>query len=201
MLENKIIIVFEGMDGVGKTTMADRIQLKLIETLPVNDFIVHGSLHDTDYLQDRNKFLEDININPIGDMLEITAARARKMDHIRMQLELNKNKKHIFLLDRHNMSTEVYQGQAGVPMEWIFQVNAWVSNGIIPDFIFIIGAEGSHPLNDMYLDKLHLPSVYLIPRGLEGEAQVMLKVMEKLDETDQQFMMREMIDRLEERSR
>ena len=132
-----MFIVFEGVDGAGKTTQLTQLVQWLehrgITVVTCKD---PGSTELGEQL--RSILLEsaDTPISMRAEMMMFTTARAQLVDEIvRPALAAGKT----VVLDRYIYSTIVYQGHAGnLPIDNIRQVNNIATEGLKPDLTFVI---------------------------------------------------------------
>ncbi len=132
-----MFIVFEGVDGAGKTTQLTQLVQWLehrgITVVTCKD---PGSTELGEQL--RSILLEsaDTPISMRAEMMMFTTARAQLVDEIvRPALAAGKT----VVLDRYIYSTIVYQGHAGnLPIDDIRQVNNIATEGLKPDLTFVI---------------------------------------------------------------
>ena len=132
-----MFIVFEGVDGAGKTTQL----VQLVEWLEQQGVTVvtckdPGSTGLGEQLRAILLSSVDTPISMRAEMMMFTTARTQLVDEIiRPALEAGK----AVVLDRYVYSTIVYQGHAGnLPTEEIRQVNHVATGGLMPDLTFMI---------------------------------------------------------------
>tara|TARA_Y100000590_G_C15471270_1_gene920263 strand:+ start:78 stop:686 length:609 start_codon:yes stop_codon:yes gene_type:complete len=129
-------IVFEGIDGSGKSTQIDLIIKKLIESK-----VDYSLLREPGTTQISEKIREILldSRNDIGDLTEtllFLAARAQLVkENLQADLKLNK----LVICDRHSDSTLAYQGYGkGVDLEAIKKLNFLITKGINPILTIVI---------------------------------------------------------------
>ena len=129
-------IVFEGIDGSGKSTQIDLIIEKLIESK-----VEYSLLREPGTTQISEKIREILldSRNDIGDLTEtllFLAARAQLVkENLQADLKLNK----LVICDRYSDSTVAYQGYGkGVDLEAIKKLNFLVTKGINPILTIVI---------------------------------------------------------------
>ena len=130
-------IVFEGVDGAGKTTQLTQL-VKWLEQRGTSVVTCKdpGSTKLGEEL--RSILLGSVNtpISMRAEMMMFTTARTQLVDEIvRPALAARKT----VVLDRYIYSTIVYQGHAGdLPTDDIRQVNHIATKGLKPDLTFVI---------------------------------------------------------------
>jgi len=134
MSKKKPLIVFEGIEGSGKTTLIDFIsryfKRKKIKFIKLRE---PGGSKNSELirkliLNKKNKF------NPLTDLLLYLAARNENIENIIK----NNYKKKIILLDRFIDSTIAYQHYGmGLSNSLIKTINKVLLGKIVPDFVFI----------------------------------------------------------------
>ena len=132
-----MFIVFEGVDGAGKTTQLTQ----LVRWLEQRDISVMtckdpGSTALGEQLRSILLDSADTPISMRTEMMMFTTARTQLVDEIvRPALAAGKT----VVLDRYIYSTIVYQGHAGnLPTDEIRQVNDIATGGLKPDLTFVI---------------------------------------------------------------
>ncbi|MGC8730578.1 MAG: dTMP kinase [Candidatus Micrarchaeia archaeon] len=125
-----MFIVFEGIDGSGKTTQAKLLyeHMKkngkvLLTDEPTRSYIgvfVHGIL--------RSK----IKIDPLALQLLFTADRA---EHVSSFIKPKLEKGYTIISDRYYLSTIVYGSSSGIDAEWLKKAN---ESFVKPDLTFVI---------------------------------------------------------------
>ena len=134
MYKKKPLIVFEGIEGTGKTTLIDYVSKKLIKK-KINFIRIRepGGSKNSELirkliLNKKNKF------NPFTDLLLYFAARSENIENI-----IKKNfRKKIILIDRFTDSTLAYQHYGmGLNKFLINKINKYLINRIKPDLVFL----------------------------------------------------------------
>ena len=132
-----MFIVFEGVDGAGKTTQL----VQLVEWLQQQGTTVvtckdPGSTALGEQLRTILLSSVETPISMRAEMMMFTTARTQLVDEIvRPALAAGKT----VVLDRYIYSTIVYQGHAGnLPTDEIRQVNHVATEGLMPDLTFMI---------------------------------------------------------------
>jgi dTMP kinase len=132
-----LLITFEGIDGSGKSTQAQRLNERLQaagqDTLLVRE---PGGTPLSERV--RSLLLEpDLNVQPTAELLLFSAARAQLVaERIRPALEAGR----IVICDRFYDSTTAYQGAGrGVAEpEWLQDFHRRVTDGLTPDRTYLV---------------------------------------------------------------
>ena len=128
------LIVFEGIEGSGKTThinfVANLLRKKGIKFIKIRE---PGGTNNSEKI--RKLILSNkSNFNKKTDMLLYLASRSENIEKI----ILKNYKKKIILIDRFIDSTIAYQHYGmGLPKEIIYTVNKFLLNKIKPNIIFL----------------------------------------------------------------
>ncbi|MCJ7581951.1 MAG: dTMP kinase [Candidatus Aminicenantes bacterium] len=140
-MKKGILIVFEGIDGSGKSTQVQILQKILLDK-------------DLDVV-----ILSEPSLSPWGQKIRKKASlpdsltpeeeldlfvKDRK-DNVQKNLKPALAKKKIILLDRYYFSTIAYQGAKGIDVERIRRINEQFA--IPPDLVFILDVEAEKGLN------------------------------------------------------
>ena len=132
MAQQGIFITFEGVEGAGKTTQAQR----LAAALGPNAVLTREPGGTPISERIRDLFLISDGITPMTELLLIAAARTQHVDElIRPALVLNQ----IVICDRFIDATVAYQGyRGGIDLELIHQLNRTATGGLTPDLTFVL---------------------------------------------------------------
>jgi dTMP kinase len=136
-----ILITFEGLDKVGKSTQVERLidhlKSKGIEPILVRE---PGSTETGERIRDilADPALKD-KISPLCEFLLYSASRAQLVsEKISPMLE----KGGIVIADRYYDSSSAYQGHGrGIDLEFISHVNAVATQQLVPDLTILLYAE------------------------------------------------------------
>ena len=135
--KSPMFIVFEGVDGAGKTTQLTQL-VKWLEQRGTSVVTCKdpGSTKLGEALRSILLNSVDTPISMRAEMMLFTTARAQLVNEIvRPALAAGKT----VVLDRYIYSTIVYQGHAGdLPTDDIRQVNHMATEGLKPDLTFVI---------------------------------------------------------------
>ncbi len=114
-----LLIVLEGIDGSGKTTIAKM----LIEEL-------EGRGYRTIYTFEpwTTKFIENLKeLGPLRDAyIDALVYAADRLVHIKSVIEPAITNGYIVICDRYYYSSVAYQSAMGAPMDWVLTVNKFV---------------------------------------------------------------------------
>ncbi|WP_448560912.1 dTMP kinase [Trichothermofontia sp.] len=134
------LIVFEGIDGVGKTTQLQRLQA----WLPTSGLLSPGQeVHCTyepgatnlgQYLRRCLLAVKHSAQEPIADRAELLLYAADRAQHVAVDLKPRLERGEVILCDRYADSTVAYQGCGrGLDLDLIRQVNAIATAGLVSD--------------------------------------------------------------------
>lgn len=131
-----MFFVFDGVDGVGKSTQLERFVDWLVAA--GHDVVTCQDPGSTELGERLREILlgkHEIPICDAAEMLLFTTARAQLVNQIvRPALERNQ----VVVLDRYIFSTAVYQGHAGsLKPDDLWTVNRIATAGLMPDVTFI----------------------------------------------------------------
>lgn len=142
-MKKGILISFEGLDKVGKTTQVDQLiehlRQKGIEPVAIRE---PGSTEISErvraILADRNMVGK---INPMAEFLLYSASRAQLVaDVIRPALTRGE----VVITDRYYDSSSAYQGYGrGIDLEFINTVNQAASDHLVPDLTILLYIDNS----------------------------------------------------------
>jgi dTMP kinase len=137
-VKDGLLITFEGGEGVGKSTQAERLFRKL-EGFGVATILAQepGS---SDLGNNVRRWIKRANSSsPLAETLLFEAARAQLMfETVRPALDRGK----VVVLDRYTDSTLAYQGYArGGDLQTIKQLNDIATGGLVPDLTVLLDAD------------------------------------------------------------
>ncbi|MEE8046937.1 MAG: dTMP kinase [Dehalococcoidia bacterium] len=137
-VKDGLLITFEGGEGVGKSTQAERLFHKLV-SFGVDAILAHepGS---SDLGNNVRRWIKRSNSSsPLAETLLFEAARAQLMfETVRPAMDRGK----VVVLDRYIDSTLAYQGYArGGDIETIKQLNDIATAGVVPDLTVLLDAD------------------------------------------------------------
>ena len=171
-LEKGILIVFEGIDGGGKTSQAKRLE-----------DVLRDKGFDTIYFREpsdsrwgraiREKALENDSLTPQEELdLFLNDRRENVEKNLKPALAAHR----IVILDRYYFSTMAYQGAKGLDPEQIRKTNEGFA--VLPDLVFILDldpakglkrTEGRQQRDLLFEREDYLINVRDIFQGLEGD--------------------------------
>jgi len=126
-------IVFEGVDGAGKTTQIKLLHKKLTDM--GHDCIMTYEPGDNSVGRSVREFLIERDLDAVSEALLFAFDRAV---HIREIVRPAIGEGKIVLCDRFLMSSLVYQGIArGLGEEWINEINSRGLGGLVPDVTLV----------------------------------------------------------------
>ena len=126
------LIVFEGVEGCGKTTQLQQTHLWLQDTFANKKIVTTREPGDTELgLGLRQLLLSLKNQQPIYPSAELLLYAADRAQHVQEVLMPNLAKETIILCDRYTDSTIAYQGYGrGLSRSIIDQLNFFATNGL-----------------------------------------------------------------------
>jgi dTMP kinase len=132
MAQQGIFITFEGVEGAGKTTQAQRLTAALGPNVVLTREPGGTSISE----RIRDLFFTSDGITPMTELLLIAAARAQHVDElIRPALAANQ----IVICDRFIDASVAYQGyRGGIDLKFIHQLNRTATGGLMPDLTFVL---------------------------------------------------------------
>ncbi|MCX7594543.1 MAG: dTMP kinase [Fischerella sp.] len=133
---NGKLIVFEGVEGCGKTT---QIQLcgEWLQSLGISILMTREPGGTELGLHLRRLLLEQSSVKPIADRTELLLYAADRSQHVEQELRPNLAAGKIVLCDRYTDSTIAYQGYGrGLDMSLIHELNAIATDGLESDITF-----------------------------------------------------------------
>jgi dTMP kinase len=131
-LKKGILIVFEGIDGAGKSTQAD-ILLKRLDEL---GYSVVYFREPSDSKWGREIKSKAQYANSLTPQEELELFQKDREENVKNNLEPSLKQKDIVILDRYYFSTVAYQGAKGIDPESIRKRNE--AFAVRPDLVFIL---------------------------------------------------------------
>ncbi|MBP0000414.1 MAG: dTMP kinase [Cyanobacteria bacterium SID2] len=130
-------VVFEGIEGCGKTTQLERTRLWL-QSQTTRPVVVTREPGGTELGQHlRSILLEVSEGESIDDRAELLLYAADRAQHVEQYLRPHLERDSIVLCDRYTDSTVAYQGYGRqLNRELIDRLNAIATNGLEPDLTF-----------------------------------------------------------------
>ena len=158
-----LFIAFEGGEGSGKSTQAERLQQRLAEARQ-RVALIHepGTTTLGNYL--RNYLKGRLPLAPSSELLLFAAARAQLVAEI---IDPSLNQGINIVADRFIGSTIVYQGNGrGMPRETIDYLNEFVTGGLTPDITILLDVEPTESLKRVGKPQLQLALDFDAPEGV-----------------------------------
>jgi len=190
VLQKGILIVFEGIDGSGKSTQAEI----LLERLQEEDF-------DAVYFREpskgkwgrkiKKKALHPDSLSPEE---ELDLFQKDRRENVEKNLKPALKKKRIVILDRYYYSTIAYQGAKGIDEKLIRRMNEEFV--VEPDLVFIFDIDPKKGLerieNRKKKDKLFEREDYLVKvreifRSFKGEKFVYIDALKSKEEISKEI--------------
>lgn len=135
-----VLIVFEGIDGAGKTTQAEILQAKL-EKLGYN-VVYYREPSQGKWgrkIKRKAKFADSLTPEE-----ELSLFQKDREENVRKNLRPSLEKREVVILDRYYFSTIAYQGAKGIDPESIRQMNEEFA--VKPDLVFIMDIDAGQGL-------------------------------------------------------
>lgn len=171
-LKQGILIVFEGIDGSGKTTQADILTRNLRKKGVDAVYFREPSKGKWGHLIKRKALIAD----SLSPQEELALFLKDRKDNVEKNLKPALRQKKAVILDRYYFSTMAYQGARGINPERIRRDNEKFA--VRPDMVFILDVEASKGLKriedrkkkDMLFEKEeYLVKVREIFRSIKGK--------------------------------
>jgi len=140
-----ILIVFEGIDGAGKTTQA----VALLERLKKRGLKAVYFREPSESKWGRLIKQKAAQENSVTPEEELELFQKDREENVRSNLKPALKNKKIILLDRYYFSTMAYQGAKGIDPEYIRSLN--LKFAVEPDLVFIFdisAGKGLHRIRD-----------------------------------------------------
>ena len=139
-----LFIVFEGGEGSGKTTQAERLQQRLSEAGQRSVLVREpGTTILGQYLREYLKSKRPLTLE--SELLLFAAARAQLVAE---EIKPTLRKGISVIADRFTGSTVAYQGYGrGIKREVVDYLNDYVTGGINPDITFLLDTDPTEGLN------------------------------------------------------
>jgi dTMP kinase len=141
-MSNGILISFEGLDKVGKSTQVDRLIKYLKERRHVEPILVRepGSTEAGERIR---SILADPalkgRISPLCEFMLYSASRAQLVNEV-IKPMLDEGR--LVIADRYYDSSSAYQGYGrGIDLDFISMVNARVTRNLMPDLTILLYVE------------------------------------------------------------
>jgi dTMP kinase len=136
-----LFIVFEGVEGSGKSTHVRLLSERLLEA-GVHHRVTREPGGTATAERIRSVVLDPaLEIGPEAELLLILAARA---EFVRDVVEPSLARGEIVLADRYELSTYAYQGIArGLGLERVRELNAVATGGLKPDAILLLEVDSA----------------------------------------------------------
>ena len=171
-LKRGILIVFEGIDGSGKTTQAEILMENLQKEGVDSVYFQEPSKGKWGHLIKKKALIAD----SLSPQEELALFQKDREDNVKKNLKPALQQKKVVILDRYYFSTMAYQGARGINSERIRRDNEKFA--VRPDMVFILDVQASKGLKriedrkkkDMLFEKEdYLVKVREIFRGIKGD--------------------------------
>lgn len=134
-LDKGVLIVFEGIDGAGKTTQAERL-LSLLRKKGYPTVYFREPSNSKWGLEIKRKAQEESSLSPEQ---ELELFQKDRRENVEKNLKPALSDKKVVILDRYYFSTIAYQGAKGIEPRRIREMNEMFVP--IPDLVFIFDIE------------------------------------------------------------
>ena len=189
-LKRGILIVFEGIDGSGKTTQAE-ILMKNLQKKGVDAvYFQEPSKGKWGHLVKRKALIAD----SLSPREELALFQKDREDNVEKNLKPALQQKKVVILDRYYFSTMAYQGARGINPERIRRDNEKFA--VRPDMVFILDVEASKGLKriedrkkkDMLFEREdYLVKVREIFRGIKGDNVFHIDAMRSIQDISREI--------------
>ncbi len=175
-ISNKKFITFEGIDGCGKTTQAQMLYNKLIESEYSVEFVREPG--GTNISEAIRQILLDNSRRELADRTESMLMAASRAQLTRELIIPKLNAGHWVIADRYADSTLAYQGGGReIDLEWLIRLNEFATYQLEPvvTFLFDIDPEEGQRRRKSENDRIE-------DEGLEFQSRVRqgyLKIVER----------------------
>jgi dTMP kinase len=131
-----MFIVFEGLDGSGKTTQIHHLSSHLKSKQVDHEVLAEPGTTEFGMKVRQVVLHEKLDITPRAELMLYEAARAQLTDeYIHPLLTQGKT----VISDRYSLSSIAYQGYGRqLELDKVRQVDGWATNGLIPDITLFI---------------------------------------------------------------
>ena len=134
-LKKGVLIVFEGIDGSGKTTQAEILLEKLLKMGVAAVYFREPSLGRWGReIKEKAAYADSVTPEEELDLFQ-----KDRMENVEKNLIPALNEKKAIILDRYYFSTIAYQGAKGIDPEYIRRMNEEFA--VSPDVVFILDVE------------------------------------------------------------
>lgn len=193
ILKKGILIVFEGIDGSGKTTQA-KLLLRKLRSQSLDVLYFREPSKSKWGRQIKKKALSPDSISPEQ---ELELFQKDRTENVKNNLRPALKKRKIVILDRYYFSTIAYQGSKGIDPQRIRRMNEEFAP--MPDLVFILDIdprEGLKRIQDrkkkdrLFEREEYLVKVRKIFRSFKGKGFIHLSGLEARDEISKKIFER-----------
>jgi dTMP kinase len=169
-LKTSFFITFEGVEGCGKSTQSRRLYSRL-QKLAVPSQLIHepGITALGKKITHLLKWLKDINISPLSELLLFNASRAQLLVEV-IHPALKEGK--VVICDRYADSTTAYQGYGrGLDLDTVAAANRIGTQGLTPDLTILLDIpveKGLRRKEDTAPDRFHEENLNFHRRVRQG---------------------------------
>lgn len=170
------LIVFEGVEGCGKTTQM-QFCLEWLQSLNITSVLTREP-GGTDLGTDLRRLLLFAKSQSIADRTELLLFAADRAQHVEQKLKPNLAQDKIILCDRYTDSTIAYQGWGrGLDINLINQLNAIATSGLKSDLTLWLDVDVEVGLvrkkgSGVLVDRMEKETIAFHRRVQQGYAQL-----------------------------
>lgn len=189
-LKKGILIVFEGIDGSGKTTQAEILMKKL----RAEEFDVVYFREPTRGKWGRKIRKKAIHPDSLTPEEELDLFQKDRKENVKKNLKPALGKKKIVILDRYYYSTIAYQGAKGIDKERIRHMNEEFV--VKPDLVFILDIDSQKGLKRienrkkkfrLFEQEEYLVKVRKVFQSFKGEYFIHIDAQKPVDEISKEI--------------
>lgn len=175
-------ITFEGIDGCGKSTQAERLVEALVgQGYPTLHTREPGGTALGVKLRTMLLHEKEQEMAPAAELLLMAADRAQ---HVAEVIRPALQRGDVVVCERYVDSSVAYQGAAGVPLEHIAAVNAVATEGLLPDLTIWLDIDPEHTLVDGEADRIEERPLAYHQRVRQQYAQIWERAAERVVRLD-----------------
>ncbi len=129
--KNGLFIAIEGIDGAGKTTVANLLSEKLKGILSTEIVLTSEPTKGKIGTLLREYLKKEETPKEVDALL----FAADRVEHYHSEILPNLNRGNVVITDRYVYSSYAYQSTQGLPLQWLKEINKFVP---IPDLVFLL---------------------------------------------------------------
>lgn len=134
-----VFIVFEGGEGVGKSTQVNRLAAHLHEVFPELEIVATREPGGTPAAEALRNVVLGAGFDGLDPRAEALVFAAARADHVAQVIKPALARGALVLCDRFIDSSVVYQGIArGLGADGVEQLSIWAIDGLLPDTVIVL---------------------------------------------------------------